>query len=553
MEHRPRSMHPAPGQHGPAWSPTYDDQMASRFPLSVERHAAAGVSVLLPGVTTVTMHARQYSLHAKVAIEARRQNLTSVEAKRLLRRCEVVMTAVSAAHRDPHPGQARAHGSDKIRPAIDQDALALEDLSAPGAYSRQEWGFWGPYVGSEAVLHLVDRVKGTPTLGARAAITLDAVNDPHLDGSFDGLLDLANQATLTHHDLHAHQHLCLCACATHPDGHLLRDLFLPPDHIAEASGGLTVWDRNRADSIRLILGLLAASPEPVHHATALTAPLLFEDWAHASPLASNRVFDWWQAISLRSYSILGWRDLWAWLVNHVEGYMPVPILGHHLATALQDALADAIADTPASATWTVRQFLAALPPTLPRPHSRTQSSDPHARLAPAEQATWITTAPTPLRCLAYIALGAQRVGHLPPGVERRYESADDRATEQLSPTWVAARLDEWADRPLTDFAVWLTKTLLDRSQRLALRKARIGADGAYRQPTRVVVRDGHVYRNSNEGGGGIGLRWNNAVQILGAAGYATYDANHGWTLTDYGEHALHQPAASTVSAGTHRP
>lgn len=528
-------------QLGPGWSPTQADRYSGRFPLSVERHAAAGVGALLPGFTTVTAHARQYTLHAVLAAEAAARRLTSQEAQRLLRRCEVVCSAVATAHRDPHPGMARAHGAEKIRPLVDRDALNLAAVSAKGAYSNQDWGFWGPYIGSEAVLHLVDRVQGTPVLGARARAAA-----PDLIGSFEGLLDLAARDTVSVEDLRAHQHLCLCACATAPDGALLRDLFLP---VGTDQAPLNGYDRRRANSIRLLLALIDASPDPVENPGSLSVPLLFDDWVHEeNRITSNPAFEWWQAISLRAYSVRGWRDLWAWLVGQIEGLMAIESLGLHLADSLADSLADVLNDSASGANpgGTVRQFAAALPDAF-RPGTAARATGSELVLAGAEREQWLAEASTPLRSLAYVFLGAARVGRLPAGVEQRFQSDRDRTTEQLSPTWVAARIEEWADRPLSDFAVWLTKTLIERSQRLAMRKARVTRQGVYQQPTRVAVRDGYVFRDSNEGGGGIGLRWTNTVQILGAAGFATLvepnqpgeasPARTGWVLTDSGRAA----------------
>lgn len=543
-------------QLGPGWSPTQADRYSGRFPLSVERHAAAGVGALLPGFTTVTAHARQYTLHAMLAAEAAARRLTSQEAQRLLRRCEVVCSAVAIAHRDPHPGMARAHGAESIRSLVDRDALDLASVSAKGAYSNQNWGFWGPYIGSEAVLHLVDRVQGTPVLGARARGAGQV-----LIGSFEGLLDLAARDTVSVEDLRAHQHLCLCACATAPDGALLRDLLLP---VGSDEAPLNGYDRRRSNSIRLLLALIEASPNPVENPGSLSVPLLFDDWVlEEDQITSNPAFEWWQAISLRAYSVRGWRDLWAWLVGQIEGLMAIESLGLHLADSLTESLAASLADvlndsaSGAIPGWTVRQFAAALPDAF-RPGTAARASGPGLVLAGAERERWLSEASTPLRSLAYVFLGAARVGRLPAGVEQRFQSDRDRTSraEQLSPTWVAARIEEWADRPLSDFAVWLTKTLIERSQRLAMRKARVTRQGVYQQPTRVAVRDGYVFRDSNEGGGGIGLRWTNTVQILGAAGFATFvepsqyehpnqptqpgaasPARTGWVLTDAGQAA----------------
>ena len=46
---------------------------------------------LVPGVTTVTLNARYYSLHGLVAAEAKKRGLDLVAAKDLMRRAEVAL------------------------------------------------------------------------------------------------------------------------------------------------------------------------------------------------------------------------------------------------------------------------------------------------------------------------------------------------------------------------------------------------------------------------------------------------------------------------------
>ena len=56
-----------------------------------------------------------------------------------------------------------------------------------------------------------------------------------------------------------------------------------------------------------------------------------------------------------------------------------------------------------------------------------------------------------------------------------------------------ARSRMWHDRPVRDFARWLAEVMLNRSQRLAWRKARPDRKtGEVKIPTRVHLRDGFV-------------------------------------------------------------
>ena len=61
---------------GPQWSAPGLDIRSGRYPLSVERHVMRMADLLVPGVTTVTPHARYYALHALIATEAADRGLS---------------------------------------------------------------------------------------------------------------------------------------------------------------------------------------------------------------------------------------------------------------------------------------------------------------------------------------------------------------------------------------------------------------------------------------------------------------------------------------------
>ena len=60
--------------------------------------------------------------------------------------------------------------------------------------------------------------------------------------------------------------------------------------------------------------------------------------------------------------------------------------------------------------------------------------------------------------------------------------------------------------------------------------------GTFQVPTRVFVRDGFVFRDSREGGGGVSLRWDQLTTVLAGAGLC-----HLHQLSDG---TAHQPDAS---------
>jgi hypothetical protein len=154
---------------------------------------------------------------------------------------------------------------------------------------------------------------------------------------------------------------------------------------------------------------------------------------------------------------------------------------------------------------TVRQFRDSLPP------SRTREGRP----APAELDPTIQNADPALGNLRILALGSQRARDLTGRELYGFQGRDPADIyEQLAPTWLAERLDEWSDRSIRDLARWMTEVLLNRSQRLALAKARLTQDGTLRVPTRVHTRDEFVFRDSDEGTGAVSLRWDQLVVSL---------------------------------------
>ena len=103
------------------------------------------------------------------------------------------------------------------------------------------------------------------------------------------------------------------------------------------------------------------------------------------------------------------------------------------------------------------------------------------------------------------------------------------AVEELSPHWVAGQIDAWGDRPMSDFASRLVDVLLDRSQRIALRKSRFNHDkGTFTFPARVIVRDDLVFRLYRNGNHRMPLRLAQLMSMGEQTGLFTRDptSNH---------------------------
>ena len=213
-------------------------------------------------------------------------------------------------------------------------------------------------------------------------------------------------------------------------------------------------------------------------------------------------------LTLRSFAVAEWRNLWQWLVDEIDGYMRIAALGDRLADALPDG--------------TVGDFVRSLPKLGEGDALLGAEFDPSiAQTSKAE------------RAVRRLFVGAMRVGTLDMRVGAYFEGADE-AMQQLTPSWLRHRVDDWKDRPLSAFAVDLVEELVTRSQRLALAKASFDPEqGRYRIPTRVFVRDGYVYRDSTEGGGGVSLRFGTMTTVMAAVGLLEWGSD-GWALTELG-------------------
>ena len=81
---------------------------------------------------------------------------------------------------------------------------------------------------------------------------------------------------------------------------------------------------------------------------------------------------------------------------------------------------------------------------------------------------------------------------------------------------------------MSDFAVRLVNVLLDRSQRIALRKSRFNYDkGIFTFPARVIVRDDLVFRLYRNGDHRMPLRLTQLLSMGEQTGLFTRDPTSG--------------------------
>lgn len=488
---------------GPGWTDGRDGRYPGRYPLAVERHAMAQVGKLLPGITTVTSHARYYTLHALVFAEAQARGLDGNATRRLLRRSEVVVGSVSLAHQAAagHEAFRGVHGADRLASKVASGTVDVDSLASDRGYVQAGWGFWGPYGGPEFNLGLLATGERKSTVPGPAA---DVVR---LRSGFDGLFDLASRSTVTVDELEAASNLCICQGAAAPDGALLRNLL-----VERSSESMHAGDR-RSQSLRLLLRLTDLMDGVEAPEKELQKALLYGAERDDSVVVGLDASAAWTGVVLRNELVAGWRNLWSYLVESIDGFMAIDALGEAFADGLPGV--------------TVREFVADLP----------SGVDANGRLTDAYATLNAQTLGREAHMLARIIISANRHGRLNDKVQSYFQAARDERQQQLTPAWTKERLDERADLPLRDYAVWLTHQLVARAERVALAKASFDRNsGRFKIPTRVFVREGHIFRDSGEGGGGVALRWSSAFQIMAGVGLVEYD-NGRWRATDLGRAA----------------
>ena len=484
---------------GPNWSPPGLQVAAGRYPLSVEPHMMRMVALLVPGVTTVTLNARYYALHALAALEATDRGLDVDAALRLLRRMEVVMGGVSVLH--DHEGLPRAHGADAIGPALRAaGVLDVAALSEPGRghYAEAHSGYWGPYVGSEVVLGAISPGR-IPTPGPRcdAAAIRRGLGD---------LVELAAADVVGADTLRSAPHLCLCAGTTEPDGRWLRELLCDPP--PDPSGPLAKPDRTRRATCRLLAATVAAG-DAFDFTDNFVSRVGFGRFCDEDPVAAGLdEAEVWRGVVLRRYSVGAWRRLWAWLVDQVVGLVAV------------EELADAFADSLPGVQ--VGRFLEELPATMA-----------DERPVAAEETVRAQAAGRPEAELAVLALGGRRAGELSGTAGEAFRG---RPVE-LSPQWVARRFEAAQGQTVRDLGRDLVVELVQRGRRVAMAKMRRRADGTIWLPTRLHDKGGLLYRTSGEGSGDVALRIAQLGRILVGVGVFGLDGEQ-WRLSEAGRDAL---------------
>ncbi|MFE7558638.1 hypothetical protein [Kitasatospora sp. NPDC057500] len=484
---------------GAAWSESGLRLIDGKYPLSVERYVLRQVARLVPGVTTVTPHARYYALHGLVAAEAEAQGLGNAGTQELLRRCEVVLAAASHLHREDHGlyGFPQAHGEARLRGLFTAPTVEFAAAIRPanGGYTRSNWGFLPPYQTSERELGILVSVRGSagrpgpgPRLDRRA-----------VRAGLGPVLELARGAELRMADVEPHvEQLCVCQGGAQPDGRWLAELLcLAPEDGSDESGS------QRRETVRLLTRVLDGHPSdrPVEEAVGEFLAL-DPRMADGGALAGYVCAADWRGLALRNYSVTAWRRLWSWLVGQASA-------GVH-----QAEWADRFAR--AMPPGTVGEFWDA----LPAPAAGAGFGIAGREIRPEEE-------------LAVLAQGARWAEELTGDTALAFNGPPGEYEQELHPRWFAAYLADRRDLSLAECARELAVILLRRSARVALAKSRSTSDGRLQLPTKLQQRDTFLFTRGPEGTSRVILRLNRLAYVLAGCGVLTVDAQS-WRVTDLG-------------------
>ena len=469
-----------------------------QFPIQVERHLNAFVADHLPGVTTVTLGARYYSLHPHVAYRANQQGLDEDLTRRLLRRSEALLAYVTYRHSDDaaHEGETPpGHGIDAILRLSDsgKSGIDLAECAKPGAYSLAKWGFSGAYRGSELSLKILDQAGFLP----------GAWHDLKATAALDALVKRAeggDAVSPTEADELADA--CLCRMAAATDGPWLARLLAGEPNSVEPKptrGGL-LWQLGR-------IVTTAITTREVRSSGQVAELIMFDhDLADHSALAGMVAINLWRGGLLRAESVWAWRRIWRDInETHLK---PV---GAMAVADLVEAFADGLRDLP------LKDFLDDLPPVTDdtgRPLNAERQLD---HLGDVE------------RWMAIVMLGSQRSQHLNHNERIGFAGGNElRGTqwEELTPGWTDHLLGRHANSSVRDLGREMAQILINRSQRVALSKANyIPAKQTFSFPARIHVRDGMAIRVFAETAPAPATRLPQYLSIARQAGlYATSQA-----------------------------
>jgi hypothetical protein len=423
------------------------------------------------------------------------------EARRqLLRRVEIVVAVASIAHmedRSHFTWMPKPHGHDRVAHFLESGPISLDEVSTDGSgYSEAKWGFLTPYLGSETRFGFVSRDASEP----------GAEYDPdRVESNLKPLIALAQQDQISLDDVAVFPRLCICGAALCDDGEWLAE------HLTGSNphGRLAVASPQAA-----AMGLIveAMRHAPITGANDVTDFIRFHPRIQESPLLEAARVQRWRGLALRQSAVKAWRQMWSqmseWAANE-GGFIE------------ESRLADQLADR--APNQKVREFVDSLPPSTNSKGPLNAETDFSNEVEPA------------LATLGAILLSGRRSSELHGEQLAGFAGATPDQLEELSPHWVARETDHWASQPMADFCRALVRTLLARSQRVALAKAQWNKLGEYVVPGRVLLREGLVEWRDREPAGDPPLRIAELMSIGHQLRMFEVDEAGLWYLAERGE------------------
>ncbi len=332
---------------GPAWCAPGLTTRGGVYPLAVEQPVLNRVSLLVPGVTTLTTIARYYSFYWALAEVAGARDLDAPACRQLVRNSEVALAWASAL--DPDTGNlagARSmHGADTVSRLLKQGREEhLADIGA-GSYSTRSWGYWSQYRGSTLVLKIASAEGNAIRRGARAC-------PAPVKQMYEPLLRVCTERAPRASDISDYVSLTSME-ETSPDVEPLSEVLsatvmrvhIPDDWLAP--------DIMRRSTLRILARSVQLCPDSHRWQFMLADGVAYGDRIESDPVFTEerRQAEAWRGVLLRHHSVGAWRALWSALVGEVLAAAD-PVSREELHDWIRDQVG----------TGTVSAFVDGLPP-----------------------------------------------------------------------------------------------------------------------------------------------------------------------------------------------
>ncbi|OBJ69275.1 hypothetical protein A5643_12575 [Mycobacterium sp. 1274756.6] len=467
------------------------------------------VSVLVPGISTLSESALHFALYWALADLASARQYDSATCQTLIRRAESALAWASLVSQDAGDltGPGHLHGADTVRRLL-ADGLGnrLSEVG-PESYSERASGFWSQYKGPATTLGVVATDKNALRQGPRPC-------PEAILGMFAPLLDIIVNRPITDDDLSdllpiAH------AGPTAP--------FVAPLRKVVAATGAGDWtgdDQTRRATLRIFCR--ATQLQPGQHDWRRIA---YGAIAYGHELATDTVFQQeagraaaWRGLLLRHRFVGAWRLLWARLVDEVrEATDPMR----------RDQLHDWVRGQMPEGQ--LAAFLSDLPPTADAAGHPHPAEDDLAGRGEIETA------------IATLLLGSRRLGDLDGEALAAFRGGRQAPLRAyLDPLWVSTRAAAASKGTTRDFAALIVDDMLAQSHRIALSKLEVTADGRIELPTKLADREGRYFALAAEGAYNIGFRAETLGSIARQLGVLSCDKD-GFAVTDLGRTTMGLP------------